>query len=454
MRIFIPIALLFCGIVANAQTPQKAPKPLNISLILADDMGAKELGCYGNEKHKTPNLDSLAKTGVQFDTAFATPLCHPTRLEILTGQYANHNGVYNFSGKRGGPAADAPEEQIVNHYTFAQHLKEKGYATAIAGKWQLTGEVPTLIHEVGFDEYQIWAYKGNLPKGVEHKGRWENPKGKTERYWHPCILQNGEYRPTQEKDYGPDLHKEFLFDFMKRNKEKPFFAYYTMCLTHSPHYQTPDTIGDKDKSDGTRDERFKAGVEYADKQLGQIVAFLEENGLRENTLVIFTADNGTGGEGKAKPTELGARVPLIINAPGIVKARGLTGELSDLTDIFPTIADFADTPLPEGKIFDGKSLHPFLTGESETHRDWIFSYLGDRRIIRDKRFLLEDNSPLHYGELFDCGDSRNGEAYKEVTDSTAPEVLAAKVKFDTIIKDHPAPILQEGKLSNDPKDSE
>jgi len=427
-------------------------KPPNFIVIMADDLGAKELGCYGNTLHKTPNLDALSEGGVQFETAFATPVCHPTRFMLMTGQYGNHNGVYNFSNKRGGPDPDSAAEQIVNHYTFAHHLKANGYATALVGKWQLSGELPNLVHEAGFDEYRMWAYKHNLPEGVKHTGAWENQESeKSERYWHPCILQNGEYMPTTEKDYGPDLHNEFVVDFITRKKDRPFFVYYPMCLTHGPFYHTPDTIGEKDKSDGGRDELFKANVEYMDKLIGNIIKTLEENGLRDNTVIIFTTDNGTGGDGKSKPTELGARVPLIINAPGIVKQRGISKELSDLTDIFPTLAEFANAPLPQDKIFDGTSLYPFLTGAKDTHRDWIFSYIADRRIIRGKRYLLEDNSPLHYGRLFDCGDSRNGDGYKEITSLDTPEVLAVKEEFGAILKAHPAPILQEEGEPNDAK---
>ena len=110
----------------------KASRP-NLIVIMADDLGAKELSCYGSQEHHTPNLDELARTGVRFDTCFATPICHPTRFEIMTGQYGCHNKVYHFAGRRGGPRPDSPEEQIINHATFAHVLKKAGYATAMAG---------------------------------------------------------------------------------------------------------------------------------------------------------------------------------------------------------------------------------------------------------------------------------------------------------------------------------
>ncbi|MHC4228450.1 MAG: sulfatase-like hydrolase/transferase [Planctomycetota bacterium] len=140
-------------------------RPPNLIVIMADDLGAKELSCYGNKQHLTPNLDLLAQTGLRFETCYSTPICHPTRFEIMTGQYGHHNKIFHFPGRRGGPIAGAPEDDIARHLTFAQVLKPLNYATAHSGKWQLTGKVPTLIRECGFDEYCMWAYKHNLPPG-------------------------------------------------------------------------------------------------------------------------------------------------------------------------------------------------------------------------------------------------------------------------------------------------
>lgn len=235
-------------------------------------ISARELGCYGHPKHRTPNLDRLARTGLQLNTCFATPICHPTRFEIMTGQYGHHNRVYNFPGRRGGPKAGSPEDNIANHLTFAQVLKQRGYATAQAGKWQLTGKVPTLVRECGFDEYCMWAYAHNLPAGVAHTGGWEGAKGgKTSRYWHPSIIKNGRYLPTKPDDYGPDIFADFMIEFARRHREKPFFIYYPMCLTHAPYYPTPDAVpSETEKFKHSRDN-FRANVEYTDKLVGRVV---------------------------------------------------------------------------------------------------------------------------------------------------------------------------------------
>jgi len=419
-------------------------RPPNLIVILADDLGAKELACYGNKEHRTPNLDHLAQTGVQFKTCYATPLCHPTRFEIMTGQYGHNNGVFQFPARRGGPVAGSPEDDIARHVTFAQVLKPAGYATAHAGKWQLTGKVPSLIRECGFDEYCMWAYKHNLPPGVEHTGGWEGKAGeKTSRYWHPSIVKNAEYLPTGPNDYGPDIFTDFVIDFINRHKDEPFFVYCAMCPTHGPFYVTPDTVqSEQGKFENLR-TNFKANVEYLDKLVGRIVQALDAAGLRENTVIFFTGDNGTGGQGKGEPTELGARVPMIVNCPGVVKPSKASDELVDLSDILPTLADFAGAELPKGKPIDGRSFVPLLRGRKGPTREWIYSYLGDRQILRTKRWLLEDNGPDHPGRFFDCGDSRDGTGYKDVTDSTAPEVVAAKKHFTEILADKPLPVVTE-----------
>jgi len=397
-------------------------KKLNFIVIMADDCSAGEIGCYGNKSHRTPNLDALARSGVMFRTGWCTPLCSPTRAEIMTGRYGFRTRWYHNNMK-------VPEPLSKNNKIFAQILKQAGYATAIAGKWQLFGTQK----EYGFDESCIWAYENYLPKGVVHTGAYEQP-GKPARYWHPCILKNGEYLPTSPDDYGPDIFTDFLIDFMKRHADGSFLLYYPMCLTHGPHYPTPDSLtAEKDKMRNSRDN-FKADVEYMDKLVGRIVKALDELGLRDNTVLFFTTDNGTGGRGKGQAKEIGCRVPMIVNCPGLVKPIGPCDELVDLSDVLPTLMDFAGVRLPAEYVVDGRSCAPLLLGKSYEPREWIFSYLADKRMLRDKRWLLEGD-----GRFYDCGDSRDGTGYKDVTNSDDPEVVAARKRFAEILIDKPAP---------------
>jgi arylsulfatase A len=360
--------------------------------------------------------------------------------------------VYQFPGRRGGPKSGSPEDDIAKKLTFAQVLKPLGYATAQSGKWQLTGAVPKLVVECGFDEYCMWAYKHNLPPGVEHTGGWEGQVGgKTCRYWHPSIVKNGEYLPTKPDEYGPDIFADFVIDFAGRHRDQPFFIYYPMALTHSPYYPTPDQNPDEaDKFNHSKDN-WQANVEYTDKIVGRIVAALDELGLRENTIIFFTGDNGTGGNGKGQVTEMGARVPMIVNGPGIVKPVGLTGELMDLSDIFPTLADFSGARIPADHPIDGRSIAPLLKGDEYTPREWIYAYLGDGRIVRTKRWLLEKNTPKKFGRLLDCGDCRDGSNYRDVTDSSDPEVAAAREMMEKILADKLVPDVPAGFQDKRPK---
>ncbi len=438
------LAAVTLSMTSAALVPKPAvaeEKHPNLIVILADDLGAKELSCYGNRKHSTPNLDRLAATGVQFDTAYTACICHPTRFEIMTGQYGCTNGVYHFPGSPGGPDPSSPEEQITSHLTFGKVLKQAGYATALSGKWQLTGKLPNLIYETGFDEYCMWAYAHNLPEGVVHTGGFEG-KNKTSRYWHPSILINGKKLPTTIDDFGPDIFTDFAIDFARRHKEGPFFIYFPMVLTHAPFYSMPPSHPGAEEKFRNSKDKFKENVEYLDALVGRLVAALDEMGIRNDTILLFTGDNGTGGQGKGQPTELGARVPMIVNCPGRVQAIGRSSALVDMSDVMPTLVELAGASLPAGHPIDGKSMVPILRGEKTDVRDWIFSYLGQGRVLRTKRYLLERNTPSHYGRLYDCGSSRDGTGYRDVTDSTDPDVLAVKMQFDQILATKPAPVVE------------
>lgn len=439
-RFPLPGLLAACSIAASAVGGPAQP---NVIVILADDLGAHELGVYGHPTHQTPHLDELARGGIYFDTAYATPVCHPSRHALMTGQYPHHNGVFHFPNRAGGPPVENEgDDNIAAHLTFGRLFQQAGYATAMAGKWQLSGELPGLVRETGFDEYAIWAYDHNLPAGQKHTGGREPHSGRTSRYWHPSIVQNGDYRPTTIDDYGPDLFADFLIDFSNRSRtgeKKPFFLYYSMALTHEPYYPTPDSLSSPADKFTRSEANWRANVEYMDKLIGRIVTALEASGQRENTLIVFMGDNGTARHGKGATTELGARVPLIINGPGLVQAQGRSPELADITDILPTICEVAGIPLPPGHPIDGISLAPYLRGETHSLREWIYSPLGGRRTVRTKRWLLENNTPWRFGQLYDCGDSRDGTGYRDVTNDTSTAVQNARRQLREIMASLPVP---------------
>ena len=431
------VSMLLLRPDAVALGVEASSKP-NLILVLADDLGAPELGCYGNREFRTPNLDRMAAEGLRLDTFYATPLCTPTRVGLMTGQYGFRNGFLGMQDPRFRYGFNEPKGQIGAKFTLADLLKSGGYATAMAGKWQLSGRLPTLVRDCGFDEYRMWAYRDNLPEGVQHRGNWEGEPGSsnTSRSWYPSIVENGRYLPTKPDDYGPDLFLDFIVDFIRRHKDGPFFVYHTSVLTHAPWTETPDP----DHPGRRWPEGFKSNLEYLDHLMGRLRGKLEEMDLANRTVVFFVGDNGTGRRGKGTVTELGVRVPFVAWGPGWVKPMpGATRALGDLTDILPTLADLSGTPLPKDTTFDGKSLGPLLRGETTTHRQWIYSHLDDGRILRDARWLLEIPKGGGNAKFTDCGESRDGTGYRDVSDSADAQVQAARKRFAEILAQMPEP---------------
>ena len=389
---------------AAMSSMQRTVTPLNVIVILADDLGAKELGCYGHPQHKTPHLDGLARGGVRFETCYATPLCSPSRVELLSGQYAFRNGWYNFMG-RATTRKDRLEPDL---FTIADLAHTRGYRTAMTGKWQL-GDIekhPTMISDSGFDEYHAWDW----PRRA--------------RYWDPLTVVNGKRQPTATGKYGPDLHHEWLVDFLERQKSNPFFVYYPTTLTHEPWDPTPH-----EPKGG-----LTANLEHLDTLIGRLINALDETGLRRNTAVFFFGDNGTGKSGKGTVTELGVRVPAIMNCPGLIPGGRVERSLIDFSDILPTVGELMRARLPDKAAFDGRSFAPQLRGEKGNPREWIFSYLAYDRMLRDSRWLLEGD-----GRFYDCGDGRSGVGYRDVTQTKDPEVAAARQRFESILAKLPAP---------------
>ena len=439
LRIYASLAIALLAVLSTASPRLLAAdgnRP-NIILILGDDLGAKELSCYGSQLHKTPQLDKMAAEGLRLETFYAMPLCTPTRMCLMTGQYGFHNGYLGMSNKAFIPEAGSVQQAIGNHYTHADMLKAAGYATAMAGKWQLSGKLPTLINDAGFDEYRMWAYNHNLPEGIEHPAHEGGKNSNTSRYWHPSIVENGKYMPTKPEDFGPDLFNDFVIDFATRKRDQPFFIYYTSVLTHGPRVETPDP-----EHPGKRwPKGLKSNLEYLDHLMGKLLASLKQSGLDERTVVIFVGDNGTAGEGKGSATELGARVPCIIRGAG-VKAGIVSPALADLTDIFPTLADLAGVKLSEAKPghqVDGKSMLPLMRGTTQSHRPWIYSHLDDGRVVRDQRWLLEIPGKNKPAKFFDCGSNRDGSNYRDVSQSNDPEVKLARSRFQEILASIPEP---------------
>jgi arylsulfatase A len=440
MRISVSVTLgLFGGALVlgscgdDAASQPAASKP-NIVLILADDLGAGHVGAYGYDRAWTPRIDELASEGMRFETAWATPVCSPTRVELLTGQYAHRTGWYGFIGRAFTPKRESPLWDVTQHTSIADVAKSAGYATALAGKWQLMGTGDGLVRDSGFDEYMIRCDRLRL-EGKKPKVRgdsWEH------RNWHPCLISNGEYVDVEPDDYGPDLVLDFALDFMTRHRDEPFLLYYPAKLVHGPHESTPRSRNPADRDKGG----FGDSLRYLDYSVGKVIDHLEDLGLTDDTVLIFTGDNGTAKVGKEVAKEIGVRVPLVVRWPGVTPDGTVTRALMDFSDFLPTIAEISGAGVPGDYPGDGKSLVPVLKDPTAKGREWIASFHYKSRLLRTDRFLLEGD-----GTFFDCHGNRGAtESCTKIKRPRTPEQKAARELFDELLEQMPAPDAEKMQL--------
>ncbi len=362
----------FCGVVDAGERP-------NIVLIVADDLGYGDVGCYGSTINNTPNIDALAAGGIRFtDFHTAGPMCSPTRASILTGQYQQRFGRIFDTAIDGRRHRDRglPHGAV----TVAELLKVQGYATACFGKWHLGYVPPWLPPSHGFDVFRgLGSGDGDFHTHVDRSGN--------EDWWH-----NNELR--MEEGYTTDLLTLHSVEFIKQHRAEPFFLYVPHLGIHFP-WQGPNDPPHRQKGISYHDDKWgiipnpgdvrphvKAMVESVDDSVGKIVATLAELEIDENTLVIFTSDNGgylTYGENfrqissngplRGQKTQLyegGHRVPTIVNWPGRIKSgtSDATGHSTDLLPTFATLAGISsDTYETDGTdlgplLFDGAPLEP------------------------------------------------------------------------------------------------
>ena len=341
---------------ASARENDRSP---NIVLIMADDLGYECLGANGGTSWQTPFLDELAKTGMRFEHCYSQPLCTPSRVQIMTGIYNIRN--YTRFGV-------LPETET----TFANLLRDAGYQTCVVGKWQLKGDPG----QFGFDEHCLWQLN-RVP----------------ERYPNPGLEINGQQVDFSDGQYGPDVVSDFACDFIRKNKNRKFLVYYPMILTHCPFCATPDSADWNPANKGSKTYKGNAKyfgdmVAYMDKLVGKLVKTLDEQGLRENTLIIFTGDNGTDkpvvsmmgdrkvAAGKKLMTDAGTRAVMIANWQGTTDPGQVSSDLIDFSDFLPTICEAANVAVPDHLAIDGVSFLPQLQGKTGTPRQWIYCWFS------------------------------------------------------------------------------
>jgi arylsulfatase A len=372
----------------------------NVVLIMVDDFGYECVTANGGESYQTPNIDKLAASGVRFENCHVQPLCTPTRVQLMTGRYNVRNYI-NFG------------TLLRTETTFGHLMKGAGYATGICGKWQLGGELDSPQH-FGFEESCLWQQTRRPP-----------------RYANPGLEYNGAEKDFTHGEYGPTLVNDFALNFITKNKEKPFFLYYPMILTHNPFQPTPDSPDWDPTTKGENKQQspkhFADMTAYMDKMVGTVVAKLDELGIRENTLLIVLGDNGTntgitsrfkGADykgGKGSTAANGTHVPLIASWPAMMKQGRVSADLVSSTDFLPTICAAAGVTVPA--TVDGVSFLPQLKADTGTPRDWLYTWYSPRQ--NNDMTVRECTFDQHF-KLY-----RSGQFYDLSTDAAEKQNLAA-----------------------------
>lgn len=375
------IPLFLC--VSAPGWSQKTP---NIIVILADDLGYGDLGCYGHPTIMTPNLDKMASQGMRFTQFYAgAAVCTPSRAAIMTGRLPVRTGVYGKGDVfRQNSASGLPLEE----FTMAEMLKKKGYATSLIGKWHL-GSVETFLPtRQGFDYWFGTPYSNDMGKVFTTRVDPDFPIPSGPRANAPSLplYQNEkiiEFEPDQRQ-----LTKRYtqeVIQFIKKNKDKPFFTYYASNFPHTPLYASADFEGKSPRG------LYGDVVTELDWSVGQILKTLKDLKLNDNTLVIFTSDNGPwlfqkehGGssgilfEGKNSTYEGGSRVPAIAWWPGKIKADVTSIALTSGVDLFTTFAALTKSEMPGDRIIDGIDFSEVLLGKKDKVRDVLPYYINEK----------------------------------------------------------------------------
>lgn len=419
----------------------------NVVLFLVDDLGWRDLGCQGSEYYRTPRIDALAATGVRFTNAYAAcAVCSPTRAAILTGKYPARLLLTQWlPAGRWDPSRHRMEEGRflrslpLEEVTLAEALREANYTTYHVGKWHLGGEPFSMPRHHGFDE-NVGGDDHGAPGSYFHpfEGAWTVPTT-------GLKVAKQAFDGGNEGDYLTDLMAREAGRLIRGSGGRPFFLYLPFYAVHSPLQGKKDKLAryravPKEKRQGTPD--YAAMVESVDDGVGYVMSVLQEQELADETLVIFTSDNG----GMSKATahaplrankgshyEGGIRVPLIVAGAGVTERGGVSDFPVTSSDLYPTILDLADLPaLPEQHV-DGVSLASILQGEGNPDRESIFWHYphynrhpssapasivrrGDWKLIE----FLEGGIEL-YDLRKDIGESRN---LVEERPALAAELLA------------------------------
>ncbi|WP_236980483.1 arylsulfatase [Membranihabitans maritimus] len=441
---FLQLFILFLSIFACQEVSDEevdSQKPPNIIYILADDLGYGDLGCYGQEKIETPNIDALAKSGMKFTQHYAgSPVCAPSRYMFLTGMHPGHAYIRSNHewGERGDvwdyekaiydPNLEGQKPIPDQTFTVGESLQKAGYKTALVGKWGLGApHTEGLPNRQGFDFFYGYVCQRQA-HNLYPRHLWENE----EKVWLdneivvPATklpdgadpLDSTSYEKFLQKEYAPELMLDATLKFIDENKDNPFFLYFATPIPHAPLQVPPkyymryvEKFGDEEPYLGGMGyfphryprAAYAGMISYLDDQVGILVEKLKDEGLYDNTLIVFTSDNGPTynggtqspwfdsggpfnierGRGKGYVYEGGIRVPMIAAWPGVIAPGSTSDEISAFWDMMPTFNAIAgvDTTI----VVDGKNLLPVLNGEKESiGREYLYwefpSYQGQQAV--------------------------------------------------------------------------
>lgn len=406
MKLRSPLACLALIILLSLGAHADNVRP-NIVYILADDLGYGELSCHGADHFHTPNIDSLAKGGVRFTRFFTAPLCGPSRALILTGRYAFRTGAVSQDACGNLVRTGAKAEEML-----PMILGRAGYASAMIGKWgQISPSGSPAEWGFGHDLH----FKASGVYWNSKTVRLMNPDGSV-RGSPDSYIRDGKTLMLRDGEYMPDLLHNDAVSWIEAHKNTPFFLYYSMSHIHGEILPTPDSapVPAGTTESARMAQHYKDNVHYMDKLVGKLLAELDRMKLRDNTLVVFMGDNGTGkshapvatiggrrinGE-KGSMKEGGGLVPFIANWPGVTPAGKVIEHVADASDLLATFAEVAGAPLPKSRVIDGKSLVPQLNGDPRPARTWAYCQLSNSYYVRENLWKLDQA-----GNLFDMKDA-------------------------------------------------
>jgi arylsulfatase A-like enzyme len=446
------VALIVVAAVASipGYRAEAADRP-NILFIYADDIGYEALNCYGGRDFETPRLNQMAKNGLQFDRAYASPVCTPSRVSMHTSLYVTRHGHLGVLPVHRGTNRKVDFQKMP---TYAQLMRSNGYLTSVTGKWQLaTLEVhPDHIRDSGFESWCVWQI-------------WKDG-GKTLRHWNATFNEDGKVRGDIADRFGPDVLADYVIARMAEATEagKPFLIVHNELLPHDPIIDTPD--------DRLLNRKPKLGhmIHYMDKLVGRLLDAVDELRIRDNTYVLFMGDNGTHEEdfknpragevnerahtrhtsagrvngGKFKLGDAGTHVPLLVWGPASVPRGQTCDDLVDIVDIFPTFCELSGTEIPDTLAIDGRSIAPQFRGEKGTTRHWVHHGIanqgenvfdGSWRLFSkggkliDARSLPAEQTVRQYEPLSRAAKRRLGAVLSSITkDGPRPPVGAFQVE--------------------------